>query len=44
MSSLFLTFCLVPRAGLEPARPRGHYSLKVACIPFHHLGKVQTTN
>lgn len=32
---------LVPRAGLEPARPVGHRPLKTTCLPFHHLGKCQ---
>jgi hypothetical protein len=31
---------LVPKAGLEPAQPYGHYPLKVACLPFHHFGKI----
>ena len=29
---------LVPKAGLEPARPEGHDILSVGCLPFHHLG------
>lgn len=26
----------VASTGLEPARPFGHQSLNLACIPFHH--------
>ena len=29
---------LVPRAGLEPARPFGHEPLELAWLPLHHLG------
>ena len=25
---------MVPKAGLEPARPYGHYPLKIACLPI----------
>ena len=32
---------MVPRAGVEPARPRGHYALNVARLPFRHLGNSQ---
>ena len=28
---------MVPKAGLEPARPLGHYPLKVACLPISPL-------
>ncbi len=28
---------LVRMRGVEPPRPCGHYHLKVACIPFHHI-------
>ena len=24
---------IVPKAGFEPARPVGHYPLKIACLP-----------
>jgi hypothetical protein len=27
-------FYMVPRAGLEPARPYEHYALNVACLPI----------
>jgi hypothetical protein len=30
---------LVPLAGIEPARPCGHWFLKPARLPFHHKGK-----
>jgi hypothetical protein len=33
-------FCLVPKRGLEPPRPCGHQHLKLACLPFHHWGKL----
>ena len=26
-------FYAVPKAGFEPARPVGHYPLKIACLP-----------
>ena len=26
-------FYSVPKAGFEPARPVGHYPLKIACLP-----------
>ena len=29
--------CMVPKAGLEPARPVGHYPLKIACLPVPPL-------
>ena len=29
---------LVPRAGLEPARPFGLGILSPLCLPFHHRG------
>ena len=32
---------MVPRAGVEPARPCGHYALNVARLPFRHLGNSQ---
>lgn len=35
------TFGVVPRAGVEPARPCGHYALNVARLPFRHLGNPQ---
>ena len=28
---------MVPKAGLEPAQPFGHYPLKVACLPISPL-------
>jgi hypothetical protein len=28
----------MPRTGLEPARPFGHQHLKLARLPFRHLG------
>ena len=31
-------FELVPRAGLEPARPFGLGILSPLCLPFHHRG------
>ena len=31
---------MVPRAGVEPARPCGHYALNVARLPFRHLGNL----
>ena len=31
---------VVPRAGVEPARPCGHYALNVARLPFRHLGNL----
>lgn len=34
---------MVPRAGLEPARPEGHKILSLACLPIpppRHVGKV----
>ena len=36
-----LTICqplFVPRTRVEPAHHFWHYPLKVACLPFHHLG------
>ena len=30
----------MPRAGVEPARPCGHYALNVARLPFRHLGNL----
>ena len=33
---------MVPRAGVEPARPCGHYALNVARLPFRHLGTSTT--
>ena len=33
---------MVPRAGVEPARPRGHYALNVARLPFRHLGNLSS--
>ena len=33
----FPRFELVPKAGLEPAHPFGHYPLKVACLPIPPL-------
>ncbi len=29
---------MVPRAGLEPARPFGLGILSPLCLPFHHRG------
>ena len=29
---------LVPKVGLEPTRPCGHYALNVARLPFRHFG------
>ncbi len=38
----------VPRTGLEPARPEGHYPLKVACLPIpppgQNLGSERKSN
>ena len=31
-------WCLVPKVGLEPTRPCGHYALNVARLPFRHFG------
>ena len=33
---------MVPRAGVEPARPCGHYALNVARLPFRHLGNLSS--
>ena len=33
-------FCLVPRAGLEPARPCGLRILSPLRLPFHHRGNL----
>ena len=33
-------FVLVPRAGLEPARPFEQSILSAPCLPFHHPGEV----
>ena len=35
---------LVPKVGLEPTRPCGHYALNVARLPFRHFGAVPTYN
>ena len=35
-----LVLDVVPRAGVEPARPCGHYALNVARLPFRHLGNL----
>ena len=29
---------VVPKVGLEPTRPCGHYALNVARLPFRHFG------
>ena len=29
---------MVPKAGLEPARPRGQWILSPQRLPFHHFG------
>ncbi|MEN9850848.1 MAG: hypothetical protein RL128_1011 [Pseudomonadota bacterium] len=34
---------LVPKAGLEPARPFGLEILSLLCLPFHHSGRARTT-
>ena len=34
-----LFFYLVPRAGLEPARPNGHMALNHACLPISAPGQ-----
>ena len=31
---------LVPKVGFEPTRPKGHYALNVARLPFRHFGVV----
>ena len=31
---------MVPRVGFEPTRPKGHYALNVARLPFRHLGSL----
>lgn|GEM_PF-6787043 len=31
---------MVPRAGVEPARPFGQEILSLVCLPFHHRGAV----
>lgn len=31
---------VVPRAGVEPARPFGQGILSPVCLPFHHRGTV----
>ena len=33
---------LVPKAGLEPARPFGLEILSLLCLPFHHSGRART--
>ena len=33
---------LVPKAGLEPARPFGLEILSLLCLPFHHSGRAGT--
>ena len=34
------SYVLVPRAGLEPARPNGHMALNHACLPISAPGLV----
>ncbi len=31
---------MVPRVGVEPTRPCGHYVLNVARLPFRHPGSI----
>ena len=33
---------VVPKAGLEPARPFGLEILSLLCLPFHHSGRART--
>ena len=33
----------VPRTRVEPAHHFWHYPLKVACLPFHHLGLLKAS-
>ena len=35
-------YWMVPRARLELARPCGHSALNAACLPFQHLGDLET--
>ena len=28
----------LPKEGFEPSRPKGHYALNVARLPFRHFG------
>ena len=32
--------CVVPKEGLEPSCPYGHYALNVARLPFRHFGAI----
>lgn len=34
----------VPRAGIEPARPNGHHSLSVDCLPVSTSGHLKLLN